>query len=148
MSPRGYRTGEVRSLEFGERGFEAQVWSLGCAVPGGVSIQLRTELSLANEDNQYVWSLFHFSEDTEKIRRARTCRWLFKPASLVEKRFFSIAKNQRYGITLGMERLKRDGDHTMLEGRHQGVKAAMAEMCFRAQAGTLDSLAAGNRNQL
>lgn len=135
-------------LEPGEWGFEAQAWSLGCAVPGGVSIQLRTELSLANEDIQYVWSFFHFSDDTEKIRRARTCRLLFKPASLVEKRFFSVAKNQRYGITPGLERLKRDGDHTMLEGRHQGVKAAMAEMCFSAQAGTLGSLAAGNRNQL
>lgn len=40
------------------------------------------------------------------------------------------------------------GNHTMLEGRHQGVKAAMAEMCFRAQAGILDSLAVGNRNQI
>lgn len=135
-------------LEPGERGFEAQAWSLGCAVPGGVSIQLRMELSLANEDIQYVWSLFHFSEDTEKIRRARTCRLLFKPASLVERRFFGVAKNQRYGITPGMERLKRDGDHTILEGRHQGVKAAVAEMCFLAQAGTLGSLATGNRNQL
>lgn len=57
MFPKGYRTGEVLLLEPGERGFEAQVWSLGCAVPGGVSIQLRTELSLANEDIQYVWSL-------------------------------------------------------------------------------------------
>jgi hypothetical protein len=34
----------------------------------------------------------------------------------------------------------------MLERRHQGVKAAMTKMHFPMQAGTLDSLAAGNRN--
>lgn len=74
----------------------------------GASVWLKMELTFTNEDIECV-EHFHFSEDTEKIRRERMCRELFKHTFVVGKRFFPAAKNQRYGTMLGMERLNRDG---------------------------------------
>lgn len=91
-----------------EWGIKVHIWSPGYAIPVGASVWLKMELTFTNEDIECV-EHFHFSEDTEKIRRERMCRELFKHTFVVGKRFFPAAKNQRYGTMLGMERLNRDG---------------------------------------
>lgn len=76
-------------------------------IPVSISVPLNMELTFTNEDIQYV-ELFYVSEDTEKIRRERMCRYLFKQAFIVGKRFFPAAKNQRYGLVLSAERVQKD----------------------------------------